>query len=61
MGNQHLSRPNQNYSQKPEVKCNYCKKPGHIITKCNVRLNKQQSQNSENSNALPSTDALRKA
>ena len=61
MRNQQLSRPNQNYPQKSEFVCNYCKKLGHIITNCNVRLNKQQSQNSENSNALPITDALRKA
>ena len=58
---QQLSRLNQKYSQKPEVICNYCKKPGHVITSSNIRLNKQQSQHSQNSNALPRTDALRKA
>ena len=56
MRNQQLSTPNQNYPQKSEVICNYCKKPGQLITNCNVRLNKQQSQNSEISNALHSTD-----
>ena len=43
MRNQQLSRPNQNYSQTSEVICNYCKKPGNVITNCNIRLNKQQS------------------
>ena len=61
MGNQQLSRTNQKYPQKSEVICNYCKKPGHIITNCIIRLNKQQSEHSENSNVLPSTDALREA
>ena len=35
--NQQLSIPNQNYSQKSEGICNYCKKPGHVITNCNIR------------------------
>ena len=30
------------------------------MTNCSIRLNKQQSQRLENSNALPSTDAPRK-
>ena len=46
MRNQQLSRSNQKYPQKSEIICNYCKKPGHTITNCNIGLNKQQSQNS---------------
>ena len=61
MRNQQLRRPNQKYSQKSEVICNYCKEPGHVITNCSITLNKQQSQHPENSNALPSKDTLRKA
>ena len=61
MGNHQLNRTNREYLQKSEVICNYCKKPGHVIANFNIRLNKQQSQHSENSTALPSTDALRKA
>ena len=31
MRNPRLGRPNQQYPQKSEVICNYCKKPGQVI------------------------------
>ena len=45
-----------------EIICNYCKKPGHLVCDCKIRPNNQsQTRYQENSKALPSTGALRKA
>ena len=45
-----------------EIICNHCKKPGHLVRDRKIRPNKQlQTPHQENSKALPSTGALRKA
>ena len=41
---------------------NYCEKPGHLVRDCKIRPDSQsQTAHQENSKALPSTGALRKA
>ena len=53
------TQQNLNYT---EIICNYCKKPGHLVQDCKIRPNRQtQTAHQENSKALPSTGALRKA
>ena len=53
------TQQNSNYT---EIICNYCKKPGHLVRDCKIRPNSQsQTAHRENSKALPSTGALRKA
>ena len=56
---QNNTQQNSNYT---EIICNYYKKPGHLVRDCKIRPNNQsQTAHQENSNALPSTGALRKA
>ena len=55
------NNPQQN-SNYTEIICNYCKKPGHLVRDCKIQPNNQsQTAHQENSKALPSTGALRKA
>ena len=57
--NNNNTQQNSSYT---EIICNYCKKLGHLVRDCKICPNNQsQTPHQENSKALPSTGALRKA
>ena len=52
----------QEISNYTEIICNYRKQPGHLVRDRKIRPNNQsQTAHQENSKALPSSGALRKA